>query len=844
MTKYVPGVGNRNTNVVFVGEAPGTKEEIAGEPFVGPEGSLFRSALEHVGVSVEDSYITNVCPIRPPANDIMRFLSRRKRKKQMTYTIKEPMLAKGIAELFFDLAEIEPNVIVPMGNVGLWALTGSWAISRYRGSQLEVSWDMDRTTCLNAHGCLSAQLIDAVSSIQGMKVIPTYHPGAVNREYKLMPLFLTDLRYAAKHSSFPEIKRKERKFIIDPPKDELQELISEMTQAPVMEFDIECVGSKLYCVGFAIDPSWSLTLTCSDPGNMEAIRILLTSPVPKVAQNGFFDHSYLMRFNGIEVNNYIYDTMVAQHVSYAEQPKGIDTLASVYTDEPYWKDEGKNWSATDAEDVQRFLEYNGKDCCVGLEIWQAMESHELTKFNRREVHDFIMKQAPAYSRMMYSGMLLDRNEVNRLRTEYEESFRTMQRQLDEAVMRHLMDVIEKAQEQNKPAIAARLTAFIKKIAPGVNTDQGALNVNSSKILKEYLYEIRGFKVKTAKNSKGKKVPTVREKALKELYMETGDPFLLTIVKIRQKRKRVGTYLNLKHDGTGRVYWSVNPVRAETGRSACSKTILQEGLNMQTVPHELRSIFVAEPGYSLAYLDYSQAEARIVAYKAGIRRMIEAFEAPVQEKYTASDVHSLTAHNVLGVPYEEMKEYPHRYLGKKCNHAFNYEMGPYLFWEEITKESEDTGVAITRSEAIKMRKAHFAAYPELQLYWRSIRSMIERGRMITNPFGRTRIFSGRKDDSTFREGYSHYAQSTVRDLLGHAIINVDAKVMESLRRDGFVHSRIVLDVHDALLIQFPTDLEHEVIPACKEAMVRPINIDGKEIIIPVDSNVGKSWGEAE
>jgi DNA polymerase len=841
---YVPGTGDRNANIVFLGEAPGAKEETQRLPFVGPSGALFRSALDNKGIRSDRSYITNVCHYRPPYNDIEKFLKRSTRKKAPTVRILEPLLAEGIAELFRDLAEIKPNVIVPMGNVGLWALTGEWGITRYRGSTLEVSWDLERARALSIHDQLSEELIENLKATHGMKVVPTYHPASILREYKNLSLFLTDLGKAAKNSLYPELRLPERTFHINPPTSVLDELVDELLSSPIMAFDIECVGTKLFCVGFSCDPSWALTLTTNSPENNIIIRHLLTSDVPKVAQNGIFDVSYLQRFNGLSVRNLTADTMVAQHVSYAELPKGLDTLASIYTDEPYWKDEGKDWKATDTEDLQRFLEYNGKDTAVTLETWLAMQEAELSKLGRKEHHDFIMKQIPAYSRMTYSGALLDTYRMRELRDEYERDYLELQRGLDNAVMAHLYDVAEVAEKKGNTKAVKKISSFLVSIMPGKDTNTGALNVNSSKILKEYLYEIRGFKVKTVKNNAGQKVPTTREKALKELFMETGDPFLLTIVKIRQKRKRIGTYLNLKHDGTGRVYWSVNPVRAETGRSACGKTILQEGTNVQTIPHELREIIIAPPGYILSYLDYAQAEARIVAYFAGIRRMISAFESEQSVKFSPTDVHSLTAHQVLGVAYEDMKEIPHRFLGKKCNHAFNYEMGPYLFWEEIMKTSDETGVHITRTQAIAMRKKHFQTYPELQGYWREIRGLINATRTITNPFGRTRLFLGRKEDATYREGFSHYAQSTVRDLIGHAIIRTDRDVMEPLRRAGHTESRIVLEGHDALLVQLPEEHEEEAVKKTKEAMTIPFEVKGREILIPVDSKSGHNWGELE
>jgi len=247
-----------------------------------------------------------------------------------------------------------------------------------------------------------------------------------------------------------------------------------------------------------------------------------------------------------------------------------------------------------------------------------------------------------------------------------------------------------------------------------------------------------------------------------------------------------------------------------------------------------------PTYKFAYCDLDQAEARIVAYKGGIHRMIECFEAE-GVKYTATDVHSLTAHSVLGVPYEDLKEYPHRYLGKKCNHAFNYEMGPEKFYKVIAKDAADTGVRLTRSEAKQLRTRHFQTYPELTHYWEAIRGHLRRDRTLVNPMGRKRVFLGRLDADTFREAFSHYAQSTVADVLRTGMVAVHNGPVHNLRSLGYQHTRIVLEVHDALLIQYPEECEDTFLPEVVKAMQIPFTVEGKEITIPVGVESGYNFG---
>jgi len=561
------------------------------------------------------------------------------------------------------------------------------------------------------------------------------------------------------------------------------------------------------------------------------MKDLLESDIPKVAQNGLFDGWFLASFSDIFVENYIHDTMVAQHCAYPELPKGLDFLASIYTREPYYKDEGKNWSPRDAEDVERFLIYNAKDVCTTLEVHLAQMAVELRDENYRETYEEVMKQCPVYVDMMVRGIKIDQGEQDRMLTEYSLEAIEMQSILDETVVKWLASLFESYKKKGDEPSAVKVEKFIHKLMEGYGTQKGGLNVNSTKDLRTYLYEIRKYKVK--KNRKTGK-PSTDEDSLKEMYAETKDPMLLTIVKIRQKRKRISAYLNLRTNSQGQTFFSCNPVKTKTGRSACGKTITGYGLNVQTVPHEMRTSYSPADGYEYAYLDLAQAEPRIVAYKGGVSRMIHAFE-------NGEDLHSVTAAAILDMEIEDVEEYPHRYLGKRCNHAFNYEMGPYKFVTIVNRDSTDTGISLTRKEGKLIRHRHIQTYNELLLYWEMIRAQLKRNRTIINPFGRKRVFLGRLGDDLYREAFSHYAQSTVADVLRRGMRHSASWLSEHYSRT-YPDTRVVLEVHDAIMIQYPVGAANEIIPEVRKLMEIPINIDGKEIIIPVDAQVGPSWGE--
>jgi len=831
---YVPAVGPDDAKVVLIGEAPGGDEEKALKPFIGRSGQLLRNVMSSVGIVPHHAFITNVCHYRPQYNDIKKFVSITDTKRIGGLPKVKPnkKVSEGIVELFHDLARVKPNVAVPLGNVALWALCGVMSIGKRRGSILELNWDMPRSHALDTHGLMTSSLVDDIAAVQGMKVIPSYHPAAILRNYNMLPVMQSvDFQRIYDESHTPELNLPEREYIINPEGQQLLDLWEQTKAADLISYDIECVGgTTLYCVGFSIDPSWGWTLTADNAEHMHIIHDILTCSTPKLAQNGLFDQSFLAMYSGIQVENYCEDTMVAQRCCYAEYPIGLDFITSVYTREPYYKDEGKNWSPKDAEDVERFLTYNIKDTCLTLEAFQAQSRDELSDELIHTMYRRLMDQVPAYVHQMVHGIRVDLGEMERLRRKYTKDAMELQDALDKVVGEHLGNLLLRYRDSKNVKKAAAIEHMLSRVLKGMGTIQGGLNVNSSKMLQEWLYGIRGMKVKRHKKTKK---PSVDESSLIQLFGESQDDTLLTILKIRQYRKRL-PYLNMKTDGRSYTYYSANPVKASTGRSAYSKTIQQYGLNVQTIPHELRTMYVPERGYSFSYFDYAQAEARIVAYTAGIAAMIKAFE-------TGGDVHILTAEHIFSLDPTEIEEYPHRYLAKRCNHAFNYEMGPYKFWEIVNTDAPDTGIGITRSEAKQFRERHLRAYPELELYWQKIKDMLYVNRTVITPLGRKREFPGRLNNDTFRAAYSHYAQGTVADMVKQALL-ATYNYLRATWEQNHPDTRVMFENHDALLIQYPTGAEDELFPEIIKRMEIPFITGGYEITIPVDVAYGPNYGD--
>lgn len=329
-----------HTKVMLVGEAPGEKESLMGVPFVGASGDLLGDMLKEVGISREDCSITNVFLDRPQGNKIEEFTCP---KADLPADYPLTPLAQGkyvkpkyVPELFrlkVEIEHVQPNLVVALGNVALWALTGLNQIGKYRGTTL------------------TSTLVD------NQKVLPTYHPASLFRQWNNRVVVASDLQKVAFEKDFPEIRRPIRSVLINPTLDEVFDFFQcRIEPVEGFSFDLETAGGNfISCISFSPSPTESITIPFVrfDAKGMpkgpywesldeemlvwNVIREYLEGSYHwKMAQNGLFDIQ-ILGLVGIAVRNYTYDTMLAQAALMPELQKSLAFLGSVYTNESSWK---------------------------------------------------------------------------------------------------------------------------------------------------------------------------------------------------------------------------------------------------------------------------------------------------------------------------------------------------------------------------------------------------------------------------------------------------------------------------------------------------------------------------
>lgn len=319
--------------LMVIGEAWGEKEEELGEPFVGPSGRMLKSYLKNSKIDLRDCYFTNVFNFRPqPSNNIENLcgpkseaLPGRKALVKGKYVRAE--FAEELIRLEEEIKTVQPNCILALGSTALWAVLNETGIKKMRG----------------------APTITA----NGVKVLPTYHPSAVLREYKLRPIVWADFSKVEREMEFPELIRPAREFWLRP---SIQDLALFETKhilpAEELSVDIETWDRQITCIGFA--PSEELAIVipfCSraEPdGNYwrsfqeeriawDYVRRWLNLGKRIYGQNFLYDISYLWPKMRIPLHEVTDDTMLAHHAMQPEMEKGLGFLGSIYTNEPSWK---------------------------------------------------------------------------------------------------------------------------------------------------------------------------------------------------------------------------------------------------------------------------------------------------------------------------------------------------------------------------------------------------------------------------------------------------------------------------------------------------------------------------
>lgn len=326
-------------DLMLIGEAWGEKEAELGVPFVGPSGFILDQMLAQVGIDRHECFITNVFNLQPkPRNDIINLCGGKAEAiPNMPSLLKGKFVRaefqKELDRLYDEIRKYNPNLIICLGATAAWALLHSTGIKTIRGFISPT------------HPTVSAILR------RDFKVLPTYHPAAVAREWSLRPVAIADLDKAKRESSFPEVRRPARNLWIEPTLEDLKVYERDfILPSESLSVDIETWQDQITCIGFAPSPDSCIVIPfITERGSGHSYwpsrdeELIAWDYVaswlqlkPCIFQNGMFDMTVLWRSYGLPAKA-AEDTMLLHHAFQPELEKGLGFLASIYTDEAAWK---------------------------------------------------------------------------------------------------------------------------------------------------------------------------------------------------------------------------------------------------------------------------------------------------------------------------------------------------------------------------------------------------------------------------------------------------------------------------------------------------------------------------
>ncbi len=381
----------------------------------------------------------------------------------------------------------------------------------------------------------------------------------------------------------------------------------------------------------------------------------------------------------------------------------------------------------------------------------------------------------------------------------------------------------RVEAQELEEYGTRLAAQIEVLEKTIYEMTGeTFNINSPKQLGEILFE----KMKLPGGKKTKTGYSTAADVLEKLAPDV--PVIARILEYRQLTKLKSTYA----DGLaafigpdGRIHGTFNQTITATGRISSTEPNLQNIPVRMELGREIRKVFVPKEGCVFIDADYSQIELRVLAHMSGDQGLIDAYRQ-------AQDIHAITASQVFHIPLEEVTSLQRR-NAKAVNFGIVYGISAFGLSEDLS---------ISRQEALEYIERYYATYPGIKTFLDSQVEHAKEQGYVTTLYGRRRPVPELKSSNFMQRNFGERIamnspiQGTAADIMKIAMIRVDRR----LRAEG-LQARIILQVHDELLIETPVAEQELVARLLQEEMEAAADL---AVTLEVDVNVGKSWFETK
>ena len=590
--------------------------------------------------------------------------------------------------------------------------------------------------------------------------------------------------------------------------DDLKKLIKKASKAKTIAIDTETTGldymdADLVGISISYEPGQAAYIPISHEDDsspqlemdyvLQELRPLLEDSNEKIiGQNIKFDKNILARY-GINISSIKNDTMMMSYVLDASATRhNLDALSSYYL----------NYKTSTFEDVA------GKG--VKQVTFDKVPIAEATHYAAEDA-DITLR--------LYEELVTKLEAVK--------SLKALNQEIEIPLIEVLSEMEQNGAILNSKILNAQskdLENRIKKLEKSAYDLAGEeFNLGSTKQLREIFFDKLGYRV--IKKTPGGQ-PSTDEKVLAELAEEYELPKVL--LEHRTLSKLKSTYTDKLpgqiSNSTGKVHTSFHQAVTTTGRLSSSDPNLQNIPIMTEDGRRIRQAFEPSEGHRFISADYSQIELRVMAHMSKDEGLLKAFQE-------GEDVHSKTASEVFNVDIEEVTTDLRR-NAKAINFGLIYGISAFGLGKQL---------GITRNLAAEYMAMYFEKYPGVKEYMESTKKLAGENGYIETLFGRRLYLRDINASNAMRRQASERAainapvQGTAADIMKIAMIK-----MHKLIKETNIDAKLIIQVHDELILDTPAKEIDQVIELVTESMMGAANLD---VPLEIDIGIGDNWDQA-
>lgn len=760
-----------------IGEAPGASELRQGEPFVGQSGDLLKRTLTAAGINPKDVFYTNACSCFTPVGD----------------KSKNKIVAEAAAHcnqrLYDELEAKKPHSILVAG---------------------QFAWDAIKS---DASSLMQTRGLGYYNEALHANVVVTVHPAACLRMPAFFCMFAEDVE---KFSLLPRkplpVQNPHIDIYVPTNIRQAQTMLKRVPRGAWTAIDCETTSrepqtGRILCIGVGWDDQVIILRDdlLKSAGMLISFQHLINQHTCTVGHNAKFDAGYMKYHLGIDWP-WHFDTMLGHYL--INEAGGADDTK---------EDRGGGGAQMHNLKLLARYHYNQKDYAIPpdeMEWYYKNKPETLYRYLALDCY-YTAKLAPAIlsglkeegqfnvwqSRVRPGGHALRDIELTGARLDLP--------YLDELHERYQKDLKKLNQE---------ILDIVNALNPQVELD--TFNPGSPKQVAWVLYDL--YQMKPVPRMGRSTAEPVLDKLPK-------NEFTRALLKYRELKKLDSTYVVglAKRAVNGRVYPDFRLHGTVTGRLACRNP------NLQNIPRveegsagaAIRAAFIATEGFTLINADYSQLELRIAAQMSGDKNLATAF-------INGEDIHRQVAADALyHIPPEQITK-DQRHQAKYVNFGMVYGRG--------AKSLAEGELNCSVAEARRFQNDFFATYSQLREWMHHQEELANKQGYVESLFGRRRRFpliTNQTYQEVARQSFNAPIQSSASDVCLGALIRI-CELCNSACYAGRV--RVIITVHDSILLECLTELVAEIIPQLKAIMEDVSFAD----IFPyiVDVEVGQRWGD--